>query len=102
MFIDSVSLFFFMLIPLLQVISIYQFCLSIFFIGFGRLAWTRLGPKFVCVCVGGGRGLGSNLPNLLVTPPRYVKETVAPMNVKFCRVLDTSMNVIKMLKLFVY
>ena len=50
------------------------------------------------------------LPSLLVPPP-YTKrgrpesppaisKTVAPMNVKFCRVLEKSLNVLEMLKLF--
>ena len=32
-------------------------------------------------------------------PPSYLK-TVAPMNVKFCRVLETPLKVLEMLKLF--
>ena len=38
---------------------------------------------------------GCSLPN-----PPAISETVAPMNLKFCRVLETSLNVLEMLKLF--
>ena len=29
-----------------------------------------------------------------------ISKTIAPMNVKFCRILDTSLNILEMLKLF--
>ena len=53
-------------------------------------------------------GLTLPVPSLLVpTPdtggsegPPAISKTLAPMNLKLCRVLETSFNVLKMLKLF--
>ena len=54
-----------------------------------------------------------SFPNLLVPtpftkgggradppPPQAISGTVAPINVKFCRVLETPLKVLEMLKLF--
>ena len=41
---------------------------------------------------GGGEGSAAHLP--------AISKTVVSMNVKFCRVLETSLNVFEMLKLF--
>ena len=34
------------------------------------------------------------------TPPPAISKTVGPMNVKFCRILETPLKVLEMLKLF--